>query len=263
MITDVIERVELSAERERELIREAKETVHFQNSSVPSAAAQKAKETLIGAYASMINRMAKVEGLEWEEVEAALLEAFLRAIDDYDFQSGNRLAHEIRFRFTNAIAQVSRGKDALTISTRQKALFYQILYKDANGVWSVALDLAEKHPKMSRETMVAIAQALNVGPIADVETTLWNQGATASDYETVEFVNWLRDGLNNRERMVIDLHYGLDHDEASELRLVAGYGYNDDLSIPQVASVLNVHRQTAWRVHNEAINKMRSKVNAD
>jgi hypothetical protein len=263
VITDALPRIEISADEERELIRTAKETVTFGDVTVPSASAQAAKETLISAYAGVINRAAHVPGLDWEEVEAELIEAFLRAIMEYDFQSNNRLNYEIKLRFTNAIARISAGRDALKIPTRTKALFYQILYKEADGSWSQALDIVDHHPLMTHATFVAIGQAMQLGPVSDVTSSIWGQEPSRSNLEITQFVEWLLSCLNDRERMVIDLRYGFDHEPANDLRLTSGFGYDDALEIPQIAALLNVHRQTAWRIHNSAIDKMRAKINVD
>jgi hypothetical protein len=261
VITDTLARIEISASEELALLRAARETVSFNGVSVPTASAQAAKEKLIAAYAGVINRAAHVPGLDWEEVEAELIEAFLRAIMEYDFQSNNRLNYEIKLRFTNAIARISAGRDALKIPTRTKALFYQILYKEAGGSWSDALDIVEHHPLMTHATFVAIGQAMQLGTVSDVTSSIWGQEPSKSNLEITQFVEWLLACLNERERVVIDLHYGFDAEDATKLRLAHGFGYDDVLEIPQIAALLNVHRQTAWRIHNSAIDKMREKIN--
>jgi len=265
VITDVIEREELSAEEELGLLRTAREKVTVLGHSVPSAAAQNAKERLIGAYAGAINRYAKVPGLDWEELEQELIEAFLRAIEEYDFQSGNRLAHEIRFRFSVVVREYESKLPAFAIPSRTRARFYYILYAQADGSWSKALDLLEEN-RMTRETFVAINEALHgVQSLSHVdrlhETPVWNSGIP--DWELVEFVRWLKSGLNERELLVINLHFGFDDDEANELRLRQGHDFQAALSIPQVASMMNSHQRTMWRVRESAIDKMRRMVNAD
>jgi hypothetical protein len=265
VITDSLERTEISADEELTLIRVARERVNFQNISVPTAAAQRAQEQLLSAYAGAINRAAKVPGADWDDLEADLIEAFLRSIVEYDFQSNNRLSHEIRFRFMAVTREYNSRQAAFTIPSQTRALFYSILYRHAGGSWTKALEILPQF-EMTRGTFVAINEALHgVSSLSHVdrftEAPVWN--ATMPDFEMVEFVRWLKACLNERERLVIDLHFGFDEDEANVLRLRHGYQFSADLSIPQIASVLSSHRTTVWRVYDEAINKMRSRINAD
>ena len=264
MITDSLERIEISADEELSLIRQAKETIKFGDSTVPSAAAQNAKEILLAAYSGVINRYAK-QAAEWEDLEAELIEAFLRAINEYDFQSGNRLSHEIRFRFMAATREYHSKQEAFSIPSTTRALFYSILYRHAEGSWTRALEILSEF-EMSRDTFVAINEALHgVSSISHVdrfsEKPVWD--TRIADFELVEFVRWLKLCLNERERVVIDLHFGFDDEEANTLRLTEGYGFQDDLTIPQVASVLNMHIRTTWRVRSAALEKMRERINAD
>jgi hypothetical protein len=262
VITDSLERIEISADEELTLIRAAREKVSFGSLAVPSAAAQAAKERLLAAYSGAINRAAKVSGLDWEELESELIESFLRAIEEYDFQSNNRLSREIRFRFMTVTREFKAKQEAFTIPSQTRAFFYSILYKHAGGSWTKALEILPQF-EMSKGTFVAIYEALHgAESLAHVdrfsEAPVWD--ARISDFELVEFVKWLKTCLNDRERLVVNLHYGFDDEEANTLRLREGYSWDDDLSIPQVASVLNTHIRTAWRTRAGAIEKMRSMV---
>jgi DNA-directed RNA polymerase specialized sigma subunit len=265
VITDSLDRITISADEELTLIRIARMKANFQNVSVPTAAAQNAKERLLSAYAGAINRAAKLPGADWDELESELIEAFLRSIEQYDFQSNNRLSHEIRFRFMAVIREYQSRQAAFTIPSQTRALFYSILYRHAGGSWTKALEILGEF-EITRETFTAINEALHgVHSLSHVdrftEAPVWT--ATMPDFEMVEFVRWIKMCLNDRERLVIDLHFGFDEDEANALRLREGHQFSADLSIPQIASVLNIHRTTAWRIYGEAINKMRSMVNAD
>jgi DNA-directed RNA polymerase specialized sigma subunit len=265
VITDSLDRIEISAAEELTLIRVARERVNFQNISVPTAAAQRAQERLLSAYAGAINRAAKVPGADWDDLEADLIEAFLRSIAEYDFQSNNRLSHEIRFRFMAATREYNSRQSAFSIPSQTRALFYSILYRHAEGSWTKALEILPRF-EMTKETFVAINEALHgVSSLSHVdrftEAPVWT--VTMPDFELVEFVKWLKACLNDRERLIIDLHFGFDEDGANVLRLRHGYQFSADLSIPQIASILSSHRTTVWRVYDEAINKMRSRINAD
>jgi hypothetical protein len=266
MITDVLPRIVISADEERELIRLARERVEVLGLYVLSASAMDAREKLISAYSPAINRAAKVQGMDWNDLEHDLIEAFLRSIDEYDFASNNRLSHEIKLRFVATVNRAQAQREAFTIPTRTRALFYQLFYKEGEGVWSKALAAVENHPFMSKDNFVAIAQALH-GMVniegAESERTLWGSQPPMSSLEISSFVDWLKGGLNDRERLVIDLHYGFDDDLANELRERHGFSYDEDISIPQIAGVLGVIRSTAWRIHNSAITKMREKINVD
>ena len=265
MITDTLIRAEISADEEKELIRQAQEKATLLGHSVPTAAAQQAKEKLIAAYSPVINRMAKVQGLDWDELESALIEAFLRAIEEYDFTSGNRLSHELRFRFMAVTRQLQTQQVAFSIPSATRALFYSILYRHAGGSWTKALEILDEF-EMTRETFVAAGEALHgVESLAHVdrfnEAPMWL--VDVPDYELVEFVRWLRDGLNERERLVVDLHFGFDEEDANALRLSEGYDEQDDLTIPQVAAVTNTHLRTTWRIRAAALDKMRGMINVD
>lgn len=262
MLTDSLEREEISAADELALIRQAKEVIKFGESTVPSAAAQSAKETLLAAYSGVINRYSK-QAADWEDLESELILAFLRAIDEYDFQSNNRLSHEIRFRFMAVIREYNARQEAFTIPSQTRALFYSIYYRHAGGSWTKALEILPGF-EMTRETFVAINDALHgVSSLSHVdrfsEKPVWD--ARIADFELVEFVKWLKECLDDRERMLIDLHYGFDVEEVNELRLREGYDFQADLSIPQVASVLNVQLRTAWRIRSAALDKMRRRIN--
>jgi DNA-directed RNA polymerase specialized sigma subunit len=263
VITDSLKRIEISPEEELTLLRTAREKITFGETTVPSAAAQNAKERLLSAYSGVINRFAKVQGLDWDELESELIESFLRAIEEYDFQSGNRLAHEIRFRFSVAVREYEAKIPAFSMPSRTRARFYAILYQHAEGSWSKALEILPEFG-MTRETFVAAHEALHgVSSLSHVdrftESRIWN--TQMPDFEMVEFVRWLKLCLNERERLVVDLHYGFDVEDANELRLREGYQFNADLSIEQVASVMNIHTRTAWRVRGTALEKMREKIN--
>jgi DNA-directed RNA polymerase specialized sigma subunit len=263
VITDSLKRIELNSEEEKELIRTAHEKVTVLGHSVPTAAAQAAKERLLAAYSPAINRAAKVKGSDWDDLEAELILAFLRAIDEYDFQSNNRLSREIRFRLMAATREYQARQEAFTIPSQTRALFYSILYRHAGGSWSKALEILPQF-EMTRETFVAIAEALHgVSSLSHVdrfpERPIWD--IDVADFELVEFVKWLKQCLNEREQLLVDLHYGFDTEEASLVRLREGYQFNADLSIEQVASVMNIHTRTAWRVRGTALEKMREKIN--
>lgn len=272
MITDSLTPVEISADEELELIRQSRERVGLSGITVPTANAQSAKEKLLSAYAKKIRKTVFASGMDKDDVEAELIEAFLEMVESYDLTSRNRLSREINLTFAARIRELRAKTEAFTIPSQQRAKFYHIVYKLADGDWHRALRLVDEDPRITRDTFIAIGEALRVQDIGVeavrtldqmVARSMWNSQFPVSNLEIEDLVGWLLNGLTDRERLIIELVYGFVTDQASELRLRYGFSYDDVTSIRAAAQMVGIGKSTAARIHDGAMTKMRGMIHME
>lgn len=260
---------------ELRLIAAARESVGIEGFTVPTAAAQAAKEELFAAYSGLIEatvrRTSTAPHLR-EECRAACALRLLELIATHDLTRGTGLASRAPQEFAQAVrAELAASGAFSDISVRERSRFYSTFFVKAGGDYDKALEAADADPRFTRDRFAALYRALvtvesvegtqHAGERPDVES-LYDDSPESIE-ETVEreqLVRWLLSHLDDRERLIVCLYFGFTTESLTRLRLAAGYQHDEALNYSQLAAIpeVGVGPRQLKRLLPVALNKMRA-----
>lgn len=241
MIADSLKSETITADDEARLVELARERVGIADLTVPTAAAMDARERLLAAYMPAITAtVRRSKSRSKEDLEAELVIAFLEMVADHD-PSRSRLSTRVNAVLNKRAGEYAATEGGLAVPASARDRFYNILFVRSEGSMSRALDEADRHPHFNRHTFLAVARALFFVEAEDFEL---DAGAPAGldeipaiDAERVELVEFLLSKLDPGTRLIIELFYGFTSPALEDIRVAAGYKYDEELSDAQIASL--------------------------
>ncbi|MFC0623803.1 hypothetical protein [Kribbella deserti] len=234
-------------------------------------ASEAAGAQLLAAFMPAIRaaaRRTKLKGNE-EEAEAVALEAFVRAVREYDLTSDTPFHHIVGNVMRNAVSRSDRDEStSLTIPEVQVARYHRLMHANGGDVRrayeaaSAGRDSAGGG-LLSKDAFLTIHLALNSSSSLDApsaavhEAELEAPEATADTIVRREYVGWLLGQATRRQEQICRLAYGFTDHNTQRLRVLRGYRQDDVLEDMQVADCLDMSRSTVQRDRMKALATMR------
>lgn len=247
-------------------------------------ASEAAGARLVSAFWPAITAAARRTKLKGnaEEAEAVALEAFVRAVREYDLTTDTPFHHTIGTRLTRAVLLADREEaSTLTVPATQVARYHRAMHANGLDVAAAYADCQADAAKwdLSGPGFAAVWRALTGG------TSLQAEGAYASgssadgastrydvehstgtpavtdpvdDFVTRQYVSWLLTKTTERQERICRLAYGFTDGVTERLRVTHGYREGDVLEDLQVADCLEMARSTVNRDRTKALATMRT-----
>jgi DNA-directed RNA polymerase specialized sigma subunit len=239
---------------------EERETIHAAQSGDEAATV-----ALLYAYAPALRHAVSryTEALGIEDARSAAVLGFISAVNSFDFDRYDRLAAIVVPEMTHELASAVSDQAPVTVPTRTRTRFFNIL-RQADGNVAAAALLAPTY-EMSRETFYAVKEALGAesydnrsddtageltGRSAEADMrSLWNESGDAFGDAT--------------DRVLVELAFSVVDDQETDICRMS-YGFTDYLPVPdgQIAHVLGMARPTVQRKRAGALTKMRAALGA-
>jgi DNA-directed RNA polymerase specialized sigma subunit len=242
-------------------------------------ASEAAGEKLLAAFMPAIKaaaRRTKLRGNE-DEAEAVALEAFVRAVREYDLTSDTPFHHIIRNVLRNAISvSDTQESTAVTIPEGQVDRYHRQMHAHGNDVRAAyAAATAARNDDgsrvlLSKEAFLTIHLALHGTSSLDVAHPETSELASPADAALTvadsvedgvirrEYVRWLLDQPTERQAQICRLAYGFTDIQTGNACVLKGYRSGDVLEDLQVADVLDMARSTVNRERGKALATMRA-----
>ena len=231
-------------------------------------ASEAAGEKLMAAFWPAIRaaaRSTKLRGNE-EEAEAVALEAFVRAVREFDLTGDTPFHHVVPNVMRRAVRAADRQDSTqVTIPDVQVKRYFRVFNEHGRDAATAlaAVRLAPEVWLLSPEAFLTIHLALQNSTSLDAPASTVHEelAAPAPMEDTVitrEYVRWLLDQTTDRQQAVCRLAYGFADLDTENLRVSHGYREGDVLEDLQVADCLGVPRSTVNRERNKALATMRT-----
>lgn len=215
-------------------------------------------------------RRTKLRGNQ-EEAEAVALEAFVRAVREFDLTADTPFHHIVPNVMRNAVSRADREESTpLTIPETQVARYHRVMHAHGLSV-AAAHDAIKADPAawlLSPEAFLTIHLALHETSPIDAPRTWGGDDAaevvgteTASHEEAIvarDYARWLLAQTTDRQESICRLAYGFTDGYTESLRVSHGYREGDVLDDLQTADCLEMARSTVARDRLKALATMRT-----
>lgn len=235
-------------------------------------ASEAAGERLMAAFMPAIRsaaRRTKLRGNE-EEAEAVALEAFVRAVREFDLTADTPFHHIVPNVMRNAVSRSDREESTvLTIPETQVARYHRVMHAHGLSVDAALGGVKADSSKwlLSPEAFLTIHLALNSTASLDTPSDAYEDELQAPEpmedgFIRREYVRWLLDQTTDRQARICRLAYGFADGYTESLRVSHGYRAGDVLEDLQVADCLDMARSTVARDRLKALTTMRTAADA-
>lgn len=249
-------------------------------------ASEAAGAALIEAFMPLIESAARKTKLagQYEDAYGDAMEAFVRAVREYDLTSDTPFHHTIKARVERAVMLGDRVESSsVTVPAVQIARYYRLLHAfDLDA--TLAARAAEEDPSkwlLSGPAFLAVHAALSrpsyhgngtgnghfrderANDSMDPFDVIASVAPSAED-EVLdrEYARWLLDQTTDRQQSVCRLAYGFQDAASETARAAKGYRLGEVLEDLQVADCLGMSRPTVQRERGKALKTMREAAEA-
>lgn len=234
-------------------------------------ASEAASARLLAAFMPAVKaaaRRTKLTG-NMEEAEAVALEAFVRAVREYDLTSDTPFHHIAANLMRQAVSRADREESTgLTVPEVQVARYYRLMHAHGNDLRRAYEAASARRGTdtgglMSKEAFLTVHHALNSSSSLDAPSAAVHEAEfevpESTEDSTVrrEYVRWLLDQASSRQEQICRLAYGFADQNIQRLRVFKGYRESEVLEDAQVGDCLDMSRSTVQRERVKALATMR------